>query len=229
MPEAYLTPEDVKKIEEGATCLRDRLLIHLLFDTGCRISEALALEPKDIDLARGTMTIQHLKASVRLLCPGCGGRLARRYKFCPICASEIKGVIEKELERHRMRVIPFSPDTRNMLREYIDRGGVYQKNGKALLFGVTRTRAWQIVKDLAEKAGVGRVVNPETGEVHHVSPHKLRDAFAVMAVQADDSTDGMLMLQLQLGHVSFNTTAKYRKVRGQELKEWHQRIKGIRK
>lgn len=224
MPEAYLTPEDVEKLENATTNLRDRLLIHLLFDTGCRISEALALEPKNIDLTRGTITIQHLKSSVKLLCPNCNARLARRYKFCPTCAIEIKGAVEQELERHRMRVIPISPSTVEMFKEGFK---MSKSNSRDVpIFGITRSRAWQIIKELAEKVGIRGVVNPETGQIHHISPHKLRDAFAVMAVQVDSSTDSMIMLQQQLGHVNFNTTAKYRKVSGQELRDWHQRMKG---
>lgn len=62
-------------------------------------------------------------------------------------------------------------------------------------------------------------MNPETGKVHGVSPHKLRDAFAIMAVQRDDSTDSIRMLQEQLGHVNIETTMRYRKVAGKELKD----------
>jgi len=41
MAKAYLTPEEVKELEEAAEYLRDKLLIRLLFRLGCRISEAL--------------------------------------------------------------------------------------------------------------------------------------------------------------------------------------------
>ena len=51
---------------------------------------------------------------------------------------------------------------------------------------------------------------------------RLRDAFAVMAVQHDDSTDGIRMLQVWLGHASIATTMRYRKVAGRELKERYQ-------
>ncbi|GAI21872.1 unnamed protein product, partial [marine sediment metagenome] len=46
----------------------------------------------------------------------------------------------------------------------------------------------------------------------------------VHAIRVDDSGDGLRLLQEQLGHVSFNTTAKYRKVAGEELKEWYQKL-----
>lgn len=68
------------------------------------------------------------------------------------------------------------------------------------------------------------MVNPESGRVHNVSPHRLRDAFAVNAVKHDDSGDGLRLLQEQLGHVSIATTMRYRKVAGKELKEWYRKL-----
>ena len=123
-----------------------------------------------------------------------------------------------------MRTLPLDTGTVVMLKEYIDRGGPVTKDGKVLLFGINRHRAWQIVKDCAEKAGLPNLINAETGRVHGVSPHRLRDAFAVMAVQQDDSTDGVRMLQEWLGHANIGTTMRYRKVAGQELKEWYDKL-----
>ena len=111
-----------------------------------------------------------------------------------------------------------------MLKEYIRRGGPVLRDGKRLIFGINRHRAWQIVKECAEKAGLPKLVNPETGRIHNVSPHRLRDAFAVHAVKLDDSGDGLRLLQEHLGHQSFNTTAKYRKVSGKEHHDWYQKL-----
>lgn len=58
---AYVEPEEVTKMEKATGNLRDRLLIHLLFHPGCRVSEALGLNVEDVDLAKGTVTIMHLK------------------------------------------------------------------------------------------------------------------------------------------------------------------------
>jgi integrase/recombinase XerD len=91
-----------------------------------------------------------------------------------------------------------------MLKEYIRRGGPVVKEGKQLIFGINRHRAWQIIKECAEKAGLPKLVNPETGRVHTVSPHCLRSAFAVMAVKLNDSGDGLRLLQEHLGHQSFH-------------------------
>ena len=127
-------------------------------------------------------------------------------------------------EPRRVRTLPIDGDTLKMLKDYICRGGPVSQKGKVLIFGINRHRAWQVVQECAEKAGLGKLVNPETGKLHNVSPHRLRDAFAVMAVQRDDSTDSVRMLQEQLGHASIGTTMRYRKVAGQELKEWYHKL-----
>jgi len=71
MTKAYLEVDDVKRLERAATCLRDRLLTRVLFHLGCRVSEALNLEVKSVDFSEGTLTIEHLKARIRLSCPQC--------------------------------------------------------------------------------------------------------------------------------------------------------------
>jgi integrase/recombinase XerD len=116
-----------------------------------------------------------------------------------------------------------------MLIEYIKHGGPILKNGKTLLFGINRHRSWQIIKECAERARLPKLVNPETGKIHNVSPHKLRDAFAVNAVKHNDSGDGLRMLQEHLGHQSFNTTARYRKISSKEHKLWYDDLWGNKK
>lgn len=56
----YLESEEVRLLEEEATCLGDRLLVRLLFHTGCRISEPLALKVDNINFEQGIVTIPHL-------------------------------------------------------------------------------------------------------------------------------------------------------------------------
>jgi integrase/recombinase XerD len=132
--------------------------------------------------------------------------------------------LPKEYEHRRQRILPLDNKTLSMLKEYIDRGGPVLRDGKRLIFGINRHRAWQIIKECAKKAGLPKLVNPETGRVHNVSPHKLRDAFAVHAMTLDYSGDGLRLLQEHLGHQSFNTTAKYRKVSGKEHHDWYERL-----
>jgi integrase/recombinase XerD len=220
----YLEPEDAALLEGAATNMRDRLLERLLFRTGCRISEALALKVDDIDFTRGTVTIQHLKSRVRLFCPRCEERLGRSHVFCPGCGEKVGLASVKELQHRRLRTLPLDKDTVELLKTYIREGGPIVRHGEVLVFGINRHRAWQIVKECAEKAGLPKLINPETGRVHNVSPHKLRDAFAVHAVKLNDSGDGLRLLQEHLGHTSFDTTARYRKVAGEELRDWYDHL-----
>ena len=206
-----------------AIYLRDKLLIMLLFRLGCRISEALSLKVDDIDFTQGTVTIVHLKRRVKISCADCGAQLGLRQNYCPRCGVKITKVL-REQEHRRQRVLPVDSQTLEMLKEYINRGGPVVKEGKNLIFGINRHRAWQIVKECAERAGLPKLVNPETGKVHNISPHKLRDCFAIHAMKKDDSGDGMRLLQEHLGHQSFNTTARYRKVSGEEHRDWYQRL-----
>jgi integrase/recombinase XerD len=111
-----------------------------------------------------------------------------------------------------------------MLKDYIQRGGPVKRGDRSLIFGFNRGRAWQIIRDCANRARLPKLVNPESGKIHGVSPHKLRDAFAVNAMKLDSTGDGMRMLQQHLGHANFNTTAKYRKVSGDEQRDWYQRL-----
>jgi len=210
MVKSYLEPEEISQMEQAATNLRDQILIHLLFRLGCRISEALSIKVDDIDFNQGTVMIIHLKRRLKLSCPKCGGKIE-------------KSQIEEQHHR-RQRVLPLDSNTLKMLQEYVQRGGPVVKEGKRFIFGINRHRSWQVVKECAERARLPKLLNNETGKIHNVSPHKLRDAFAVNAVKRNDSGDGLRLLQEHLGHASFNTTAKYRKVAGEEHREWYDKL-----
>ncbi len=221
---AYVESDEIPRIRRAASNMRDETLILFLSRSGCRISEALALCVEDIDFDQCTVTIKHLKRRLKLSCPGCGAGLGATHAFCPKCGVKIEKSQAEEQERRRQRVLPLDDETLDMLRQYIQRGGPVMKNGKQMIFGINRHRAWQVVTDCAKRAGLPKVVNPETGRTHNVSPHRLRDAFAVMAIKLNDTGDGLRMLQEHLGHQSFNTTARYRKVAGEEHRDWYRQL-----
>ncbi len=224
MVKAYIEPGEVKQLEDAAMYLRDKLLIRLLFRLGCRISEALGIATSDIDFAHGAVTIQHLKLRLKLSCPDCGTNLSKTARFCPGCGGKVEKAVSEEKEHHRQRSLPLDAATMAMIREYIDRGGPVGTSGKPLLFGMSRNHAWKIVSEGARRAGLGYLVNPDTGKPRGISPHRLRDAFAINAMKQDDSGDELRLLQEMLGHQSFNTTAKYRKVAGEELRSWYEKL-----
>lgn len=224
MSKAYLEADEVKRLEKAATNLRDRLLIRLLSHLGCRISEALGIAVGDIDLDNHTVTIQHLKIRMKLSCPKCSAGLGKSHTYCPKCGARVEKTIAEEKEHRRVRILPIDGETLRMVKDYIRRGGPIPQDNKMLIFGINRHRAWQIIRQCAERSELPNIINPETGKVHHVSPHRLRDAFAVNAVKKDDSGDGLRMLQEHLGHQAISTTMRYRKVAGEEHKEWYNNL-----
>jgi len=111
-----------------------------------------------------------------------------------------------------------------LLKDYVSRDKPVFADNTWPVFRINRHRAWQVVRDCAKIAGLPNLVNPETGRVRGVSPHRLRDAFSVHAMKLDDSGDALRVLQEHLGHTSFNTTAKYRKIAGEEHRSWYDRL-----
>jgi integrase/recombinase XerD len=223
---AYLEPEEVTMMENAAGNPRDKILIRILFRLGCRVSEALAIGVEDIGFSSGIIMIKHLKQRIKYSCPECKAGLATCNKYCPNCGIEVTMAQQREMENRRQRTIPVDKETLNLLADYIKSGGTVIRNNKRLIFGINRHRAWQIVSECAERVGLPKLVNTETGRVHNISPHKLRDAFAVMAVKINDSGDGLRMLQEHLGHQSITTTMRYRKVSGEEQKQWYNKLWG---
>ena len=146
----YLTPDDIEQLEEATTCLRDRLLIRLLFWSGCRISEALGVGVDDVNVAAGAITIKHLKTRTRLLCPYCETRMSRAAKFCPGCGKEVPKPIQRQQEAHRQRTVPLDEETMNLLTSFIN-----QDHTKGLIFKICRNHAWKIIKDCADRVDIG--------------------------------------------------------------------------
>ena len=169
---AYLEPDEVDVMEQAASNLRDKLLIRTLFHLGCRVTEAISLKVDDIDFNQGTVSIIHLKQRIKLLCVTCGARLGANHVFCPKCGGRIGKSQVEEQEHRRQRVLPVDSDTLKMLKEYVERGGPVLRDGKRLIFGINRHRAWQIVRHCAEESGLPKLVNPETGRMHNVSPQE---------------------------------------------------------
>jgi integrase len=69
-PAEVLTPDEIMRLiaacaRRGPSGLRNRALIVVLWRSGLRIGEALALRPKDIDRDAGTITVLHGKGNKR--------------------------------------------------------------------------------------------------------------------------------------------------------------------
>jgi len=220
----YLNPDDILQLENAARYLRDRLLIRLLFHTGCRISEALSLAVANIDFTNSTVTFENLMSRLELSCPKCGARLGKSHAFCSKCGVPANESVIKKREQVRGRTLPLDNKTLEMLADYIKRSDPVKRAGRMLIFGINRHRAWGIVVECAGKAGLPKLSNPGTGRTHNVTPQRLRVSFAAHAMKVDHSADGLRILQQHLGNVSFNKAVRYRKVSDRKQKQWAQKL-----
>lgn len=205
----YLTPEEIKTMIANAPTLRDKVIISFLADTGCRISELLKLELAHIDFNQKLVLIPHLKVGLRKRCPSCGKSTGRKQNFCPNCGTDISDVLAEGTEE-RTRLINVGEQTLNLCHEYIEKRG----NKSHKLIPLTRQMVYNILRSCADKAGLeGKVIlNPETGRMHYVHPHSMRDSLAVDWLSLDDSGDSQKLLQDHLGHKRYETTARYFKL-----------------
>ncbi|HSJ71532.1 MAG TPA: tyrosine-type recombinase/integrase [Acidimicrobiia bacterium] len=69
LPAEILTPDEVLAImaqrPDTVVGIRDRAIITVLYRAGLRVGEALALQPKDVDLGIGSITVLHGKGDRR--------------------------------------------------------------------------------------------------------------------------------------------------------------------
>lgn len=147
------------------TGLRDKALLELIYATGLRVSEAVGLQLDEIDLQRA------LANTV-----GKGGR---------------------------QRLVPMGEEAAHWLECYLAQArGVLLKGQRCnevfvgqKKSGLTRQRAWALVKQYAAAAGI-----------QNLSPHGLRHAFATHLVNRGAD---LRVVQMLLGHADLSTTQIY--------------------
>ena len=161
--------------------LRNHAMVHLLYGSGLRVSELVNLPVSGCNLTN--------------------------------CHVRVLGKGDKE------RVVPFSSAAAAVVRDYLERGRpkLMRRRPSPLLFvsnrgtGMTRNRFWQIIGEIARKAGI----------THAISPHMLRHSFAthLLAGGAD-----LRSVQMMLGHTDIATTQIYTHVDTSRLKSTHRRF-----
>jgi len=157
LPVSYLTEEEIRQLVEACKKERDRLLITLLFQTGVRISEALALTPASI----------------------------RSFEGKP--AMEIIGKGKK------LRMVALPVNLKEKLESYAYRAKI---EPRMRFFEINRSRAWQILNEARETAGIEK----------RVFPHLLRHSDAIIRLR---KTGNPKALQYHLGHNSPAMTLRY--------------------
>jgi site-specific recombinase XerD len=145
-PAEVLTRDELNRLlaacsRRGSAGLRTRALIVLLYRTGLRIAEALALEPKDIDLVTGIVTVLHGKGD--------------RRRLVGIDAQAI-AVLEQWLARRRELGIRSGPVFCTISQP---------RPGRRMHSSVVR----ECFKDLAVRAGIEKRVHPHGLRHTHAS------------------------------------------------------------
>lgn len=181
-PPEGLSPEEIQAVIAAAGCERDRLLLTTLWATEARISEVLALRPRDV--RRQGLVLANLKNPSR---PVKTAHLAAAHAGLPgdllLWAREHDLADDEPLFFSRQR----GTDGR---RKAVD-----------------RVRAWQIVKAASERADV-RVLalrtsaHGQVGEPAPVHPHLFRHARVRQIVR---HTKSLALAQKQAGWARLHT------------------------
>jgi integrase len=181
-PPEGLTPEDVQAVIAAAACERDRLLLTTLWATGARISEVLALRPRDV--RRQGLVLPNLKNPSRLVKTA---HLAAAYASLP-------GELLLWAREH---------DLADDEPLFFSR----QRGADGRCRAIDRVRAWQIVKAASERANV-RVLalrasgHGRVGEPAPVHPHLFRHARVRQIVRY---TKSLALAQKQAGWARLHT------------------------
>jgi integrase/recombinase XerD len=180
--QAFLEVPQAKKIIKTSENMRDRLLMSVLANTGRRISEALMLKPKDIDLENDLIYWRILKRK--------GGVFDEDNRF---------GVIMPIATNKRLikNVINYVDHERIERNEYVFR------SSHRVSMPIHRTRAYQIVYKWSRLAGIPKV---GTKNVH---PHTFRHSFCVWGARLLKNPADLIILKNLMAHASINTTMKY--------------------
>jgi integrase/recombinase XerD len=160
---------------------RNSVMLHLLYATGLRVSELVKLPLVGINRQSGNL--------------------------------RVLGKGSKE------RLVPIGEQARVLLEEYLDHIRPLLLKGRTSpsLFvtrqgrAMSRTRYWQILKEIAMRAGISK----------EISPHVLRHSFATHLLE--NGAD-LRSVQLMLGHSDISTTQLYTHIEQSRLKSIHKKF-----
>lgn len=145
---------------------RDRAIIETLYGCGLRVSELVSLEISKVFADEGYLVVMGKGSKERMV---------------PMSETSIAEINEYMVDR---AALPIKPGDDNIL--FLNRRGRH----------LTRERIFQIVKDLAESAGIRK----------SISPHTLRHSFATHLLEGGAN---LRAIQEMLGHESISTTQIY--------------------
>ncbi len=156
----YYDPEMPEKLIEVDINPRNRAFFSILAKSFARVSEAIHIKPSDIDYEKEALSIINLREQIRIRCPNCGEKLAKKHRYCPSCGNEVSQALREKTQQRRQRVVPIDRDTLNLVEEYLEWRHRFPYRGE-LLFPFSRQRAWQLVEKLGRRIGL-KGLHPES-------------------------------------------------------------------
>lgn len=221
----YLTPKEIRKMIDLAPILRDKVIISFLADTGARVSELLKVTPENIDFEKNLVLIPHLKQGLKKKCPQCHRQAGRRQAFCSHCGVDLSHVVAEGIEE-RSRLISVGANTIKLFQQYIEERKIEDKQP---IINLSRQGIYYLIRDMGQRAGIGKILNPDTGKLHHLHPHVFRASLAVDWLRAAKEDAGkQKALQSHLGHKRFETTMRYHKLAPSDVSEVSEEVRKIR-
>ncbi|WP_390623476.1 site-specific tyrosine recombinase XerD [Subtercola endophyticus] len=187
--------------------LRDRALLELLYATGARVSEVVALNVDDVAAVRGGSGAAGASSAAFA-----AGSSAADADFADAGFVRVLGKGSKQ------RLVPVGSFARAALDAYLVRvRPLYSARGRstpALFLGLrgdrlTRQGAWLIIQAAARRAGLEA----------HISPHTFRHSFATHLIAGGAD---VRVVQDLLGHASVTTTQIYTHVTADTLRDMYQ-------
>ncbi len=208
VPEDHLTPEEVQQIIRAAHSMRDKCLIDVLYDTGARIGEMLALRIKHVvldDLGYHLMIpdVQGLTKT--------GRRRIRLFESIPRLRSWLANHPEddnREAYLFPAKKLPAPTETG-------------QKRGKWTgEYGQLHyVSAWQAIKKAAKKAGIERRVYPHLFRHSRSTELAARDMGQAALEDRQGWVHGSKMAQTYINLSGVQQDTAFRKAMGLPTKE----------
>lgn len=189
----FVVAEEVVKLCEGMHWEIQRLVTHVMFDTGMRVSEVARLLKSEVPLLENYSTSTEF---FPLFIRGSKGR-GRNYK-------------ERYTIISRPVLIRLNRYFRSKVYVRCDKWLERKKPAFLNVWGekLTSTAIQKFIGDALVRAGLEK----------KISPHKLRHGFSFSVLKSGNFTEALILLQKMLGHANLETTEGYTNIPGPVLR-----------
>jgi site-specific recombinase XerD len=195
--QGYFKEGERKAMYNAADSPRDKLLIRLLWISGRRITEVLQIKVHEIDFQLNKIAF-HIEKKTE----------------------KVNGIKQK---KDLVKLKPIDDFTAKLLKWYINETGLKPDN---YLFEsefktgspISRQRAFQVIRFIAEKAGVEKV----GGKLPHA--HHFRHSFAIDMARKMETPADLRKLQMMLEHANLGVTEQYLQFSDEELRDMSSKV-----